>query len=362
LGRWVSILFQTDLREALKGRKVTLCFVSSEMVDGIMGQLGGAEDRWWLFANVKQREGEQVDAPSDAYCLDLIRAAIGIPEQPAMITSTLPWVLAIRVAERYQEGRVFLVGDAAHVMTMMGAFGANTGIADAHNLAWKLALVLKGKADEHLLESYGQERQRVAELAVGVSSGLYAYRLSHQEQREEIMRSAEEMLGHVRASVDSPRPTGFSVVDGYRYRSDAVVRERDNDGTLYENEPSGRLGTRAPHVWLKHEGKQVSTLDLYGREFVLLTGSGGERWHELWAEVASRAEISIAEYCIGQGQQYEDEDEDGSFLASYGISDVGAVLVRPDGFIAWRSQDGANRSVGEEMWVVVSRLLGYDAG
>ena len=158
LGQWVSILFQTDLTEALQGRKVRLCFVNNATLDGIIGQSGGSRDRWALLANLKPRPGERLDAPSEAYCLDLVRAAIGIPDQPVKIVSTLPWELASRVAERYQQERVFLVGDAAHVMTTMGAFGANTGIADAHNLAWKMALVLKKKADEKLLATYGQER------------------------------------------------------------------------------------------------------------------------------------------------------------------------------------------------------------
>lgn len=143
LGQWVSILFQTDLNEALQGRKVRLCFVNNATLDGIIGQSGRSRDRWALFANLKPRPGERLDAPSEAYCLDLVRAAIGIPDQPVKIVSTLPWELASRVAERYQQERVFLVGDAAHVMTTMGAFGANTGIADAHNLAWKMAFVLK---------------------------------------------------------------------------------------------------------------------------------------------------------------------------------------------------------------------------
>jgi len=274
LGQWVSILFQTDLSEALQGRKVTLCFVNNATLDGIIGQSGESRDRWALFANLKPRPGERLDAPSETYCLDLVRAAIGIPDQPVKILSTLPWELASRVAEHYQQKRVFLVGDAAHVMTTMGAFGANTGIADAHNLAWKLALVLKKKAHENLLATYGQERQPAADLAVSVSTGLYAYRLPHHELREAITRSAEEMLMRVRKSPDVPQPTAFSVIHGYRYRSAAVSHENDDDA-LFENEPSGRSGTRAPHVWLSHNGKQISILDLYGSNFVLLAGSDG---------------------------------------------------------------------------------------
>lgn len=358
LGQWVSILFQTDLSEALQGRKVTLCFINNAILDGIMGQSGEAQDRWALFANLKPRPGERLDAPSEAYCLDLVRAAIGIPDQPVQIVSTLPWEIASRVAERYQRGSIFLVGDAAHVMTTMGAFGANTGIADAHNLAWKLALVLKKKAHENLLATYGQERQPAANLAVGVSTGLYAYRLPHHEQREAIMRSADELLMRVGKRHDGPQPTAFSVMHGYRYRSAAVSYEHE-DEALFENEPSGRPGTRASHVWLSHNGKQISTHDLYGSNFVLLTGSAGQCWHEPFAKAASRLGLSVERYRIGQDQPYSDGE--GSFLASYGISDSGAVLVRPDGFIAWRAQNAATHPVGaEEIFLDFSRLLGYD--
>ena len=280
LGQWVSILFQTDLCEALQGRKVTLCFVNNATLDGIIGQ---SRDRWALLANLKPRPGERLDAPSEAYCLDLVRAAIGISDQPVKILSMFPWELASRVAERYQQKRIFLVGDALHVMPTMGAFGANTGIADAHNLAWKLALVLKKKAPEDLLATYGQERQPAADLAASVSTGLYAYRLPHHEQREAITRSAKEMLMRVCKSSDVPQPTAFSVIHGYRYRSAAVSHENDDDA-LFENEPSGRSGTRAPHVWLSHNGKQISILDLYGSNFVLLAGSDGQCWHEMFAK------------------------------------------------------------------------------
>lgn len=357
LGQWVSILFQADLSEALKGRKVTLCFINNATLDGILGQSGASGDRWALFAHLKPRPGERLDAPSEACCLDLVHAAIGLPEQPVRLLSTLPWELASRVAQDYQQKRVFLIGDAAHVMTTMGAFGANTGIADAHNLAWKLALVLQKKAHEHLLTTYAQERQPAAELAVSVSTGLYAYRLPHHEQKAAITRSAEEMLVRVCRHPDAPRPTAFSVIYGYRYRSAAVSSEYDEDA-LFENEPSGRPGTRAPHIWLSHYGEQISILDLYGHHFVLLVASRGQRWQELFAEVASRLELPVDMYDIGPDQLYSDGEA--NFLASYGISDSGAVLVRPDGFIAWRAQSAAPQTLGsDEIFISLSRLLGY---
>ena len=148
------------------------------------------------------------------------------------------------------------------------------------------------------------------------------------------------------------------MIYGYQYRSAAVSQENDDDDALFENEPSGRSGTRAPHVWLRHNGKRISILDLYGSNFVLLTGSAGQCWHEMFAKAASRLGLSVDMYSIGQDQPYSNGD--GSFLASYGISDSGAVLVRPDGFIAWRDQNAATQLVGsDEIFIDLSRLLGY---
>ncbi|GCE50061.1 putative polyketide hydroxylase/tetracenomycin A2 monooxygenase-dioxygenase [Thermosporothrix hazakensis] len=333
LGQWVSILFQTDLSHVLHGRNIALCFVNNPHVSGIIGQ---SQNRWSLFANV-----EDSDDFSEERCRELVRAAIGLPDQPVKILSILPWETASRVATHYQQGRVLLAGDAAHVMTTMGAFGANTGIADAHNLAWKLALVLKQKAPARLLETYEQERQPAAELAVAVSTGLYAYRLPQHKQREAILQSAQEMLACVRKSPDAPDPTAFSVMNGYRYRSAAILSEDDTEPTLFENEPSGRPGTRAPHVWLTQDGQRCSTLDLYGKQFVLLTGPEGHLWSTAFTEAARQLDIPLVSYTIGQ--HFHDQEE--SFLACYGIGASGATLIRPDGFIAWRSQQANDQPV-----------------
>lgn len=342
LGHWVSILFQTDLSSALHGRKISLCFVNNATVEGIIGQ---SEGRWSLFTSIKPRPGEQPDALPNERLLELIRAAIGIPDQPIQIISTLYWELAARVAEHYQRERVFLVGDAAHVMTTMGAFGANTGIADAHNLAWKLAAVLKGDAHPDLLATYGPERQMAANLAVAVSTGLYIYRLPNHPNSAAITRSAQDMIRRVRQCADTPDPTGYSVTSGYRYHSEAILSGKEETGTFFENTPSATPGTRAPHVWLRHNDQQISTLDLYGKNFVLLTGPDGKRWHEEAARAKQSLKLDMDVYSIGQDERYVDSEQ--NFLTTYGIANSGAVLIRPDGFIAWRAYDTTAHTKGK---------------
>ncbi|GHO46498.1 FAD-dependent monooxygenase [Ktedonospora formicarum] len=334
LGHWVSIIFRTDLSKYLPGRTISLCFVNNPIVEGIMGQSG---DHWALLANLKQHKGEQSDSLSQERYLELVRAAIGVPNQPVEIISTLHWELASRVVEHYQHERIFLAGDAAHVMTTMGGFGANTGIADAHNLAWKLAAVLNGSAQPNLLATYETERLTAAHLAVAVSTGLYAYRLPNHERREAIMQSATEMLQLVRTNSDAPQPTGYSVASGYRYSSTAIYSEQKDTGTGFENEPSAAPGTRAPHLWLTHGDKRLSVLDLYGKNFVLLTYSNGDLWEKAASSASQRLDITLDTYCIGPDASYADDDQ--SFLATYRISQSGAVLVRPDGFIAWRAHE-----------------------
>ncbi|GCE07972.1 FAD-dependent monooxygenase [Dictyobacter aurantiacus] len=329
LGNWASILFQADLSSLLPGRKITLGFINNPIVEGLIGQ--SAEDRWGLLAYLKPGEPTPL---SEARCLELVRAAIGRSDWPVRLVGTLYWELAARVAEHYQCSRVFLAGDAAHVMTTMGAFGANTGIADAHNLAWKLAMVIKHQAAPSLLATYEAERQPAADLAVGVSSWLYAYRLPQHEQHEEIMRSASQLIERVRLLPDAPHPTGFSVVSGYLYRSGSIVLENEAIIPLFENAPSGRPGTRAPHIWLSSNGETMSTLDLFGHGFVLLTPTS-DAWTAAVTNLSNKLSVPFAIHGIGDHQPYTDTEQ--QFQSSYGISSSGAVLVRPDGFIAWRA-------------------------
>lgn len=347
LGHWVSILFQADLSEVLKGRKITLCFINNATVEGLMGQDGNS---WGLLAAIKPVPGEQPEVLSEARQLEMVRAAIGIPAQPVEITDTLYWELSARVAERYQQGRILLAGDAAHTMSTMGAFGANTGIADAHNLAWKLAAVLNGYAHTDLLDTYGAERQPVADFVVGFSTWLYAYRLPSQEQKEQIIQSAEEIMTRVRNNVETPDPTVYSVISGYRYRSQAIHLEYGNEA-FFEIEPSGQPGTRAPHVWLEHGEERISTLDFYGKKFVLLTGADGSFWQEAASHING---IPLDVYHIGPDKQYCDPDQ--TFLAAYGITSSGAVLVRPDGFIAWRIHE-ENEQNASTLKQVIEKVL-----
>lgn len=130
-----------------------------------------------------------------------------------------------------------------------------------------------------------------------------------------------------------PLVDDFSIEIGCRCNSAAVVLEPGDDGALHQHprESKGRPGSRAPHVLVARDGGQVSTLDLFGNGFVLLAGADGAAWHSAALAAAHELGVPLEGYVV--------DDAGGGFAAGYGISQAGAVLVRPDGIVAWRARD-----------------------
>jgi hypothetical protein len=208
-------------------------------------------------------------------------------------------------------------------MPPTGGYGGNTGVHDAHNLAWKLAYVLDGRAGADLLATYEAERLPVSRLTVEQAYTRYVTRLDPSLGAEGLDPEVED------PAIDL----------GYRYRSDAITPDEPDDGAHWEDprKPSGRPGFRAPHVPLSRAGATVSTLDLLGRAPVLLTGPDGGSWAEAGAAAAQRLGVALDTYRVGS----DVDDPGGGFLPAYGMTPGGAVLVRPDGFVAWRSRGPA---------------------
>ncbi|GAA2299372.1 FAD-dependent oxidoreductase [Streptomyces hawaiiensis] len=311
-GRQMNIVFHADLDPYVAGRTFFLCFVSNPVVKGVLGKLGGADsDRWVLAPSLPPGSDHRVFGTED--CVELVRAAVGVPDLPVTVESATSWEIAAWVADRFRSGRVLLAGDCAHVMPPTGGFGGNMGVQDAHNLAWKLARVLRGQAGPGLLDTYEQERAPVAEFTV--DQGVIRY----------LQRSG---LDEAAAARHRPETT---VLFGHVYRSDAVVREAgDDDPAVVEDptSPTGRPGTRAPHLPLVRQGKDVALHDLLDGGFWLLTGPDGTAWQ------GPAAGLGLSFHRVGAEETPEVVER---FLARYGVQRTGAVLVRPDGFIAWRS-------------------------
>ncbi|NEB08096.1 FAD-dependent monooxygenase, partial [Streptomyces coelicoflavus] len=159
----VSITFRSRrLADVVGDRRFIVCYLTDENADGALLPVDNREN-WVFHAPWHPEQGETVEDFTDERCAAHIRRAIGDPDLDVEITGKAPWHAAQRVARSYRSGRVLLAGDSAHEMSPTGAFGSNTGIQDAHNLAWKLAAVLEGWAGEALLDTYDTERRPVAE-------------------------------------------------------------------------------------------------------------------------------------------------------------------------------------------------------
>ncbi|MFI6930348.1 FAD-dependent monooxygenase [Streptomyces sp. NPDC050287] len=337
LSHLVSFFFTADLTEALRGRSIIACYVNNPSVRGTFMPLDN--DRRWVFnVSYDAEGGEKPEEFTPERCTELIRLGVGVPDLPVKIDTTdpLPWEIAARVADRMRAGRVLLAGDAAHVMPPTGAFGASSGIQDAHNLAWKLALVLNGTAGPDLLDTYHTERHPVARLMMEQS--MLRFRI----------REGEDYADVAAAMLDE-----LSMAFGYHYQWGAFVAAPPVPAVLPPDEqpvedprrPSAAPGHRAPHVLLRRGQDEVSTLDLFSRSFVLLAGAEARPWAGAARSVAGELDLDIEVFRVASDGDVQDPS--GAWETAYGIGPEGAVLVRPDGFVAWRSPGAAAAAEAE---------------
>lgn len=320
-GHFLNIHFEADLAEQLGERRFIMCYTFNDAVRGALMPLDNA--RRWLLHVTFDPEAENPESFTEERCRDLVRAAAGVPDLDVKVIGAMPWEAAGRWAASFGSGRVFVIGDAAHVMPPSGAFGSNTGVQDAHNLAWKLAAVLSGQAGPGLLDSYDAERRPVGAATV----------------EQAVLRSKDRP----RLADKEPAPSNpaihadTEVWFGGQYRSGAVVPS-DGDGApegVWNPLPGGRPGTRAPHVVLERAGRSVSAIDLFTKNLVLLAGADAQAWAGAGRAAARLLGVTLDVLRFGEDGL---ADPGGSWNAAYGVGPQGAVLVRPDGVVAWRSQ------------------------
>jgi putative polyketide hydroxylase len=324
----VNILFHADLTRWVAHRPAALYFVEQEDLRATFLTINGT-DRWGFLIHGPKQYGWQPQDFVPEFCAELIRKAVGVADLDVSVLAVSPWEASAIVADRYRVGDVFLAGDAAHEMPPTGGFGLNTGVQDVHNLTWKIAAVLRGKADPSLLDSYHAERQPLGQI---ITQNSLANALSMgRTARQSNVLPRREFLNEQ------------GLIFGACYQSMAVVPDGTPavaiDDPVTEYVPSARPGSRAPHVWLKRGNLQISTIDLFGPHFVLLAGTDGDAWRRA-AQAIGPSWPPLFVFTVGKDGDLGDPDD--IWHEAYGVDTDGAVLVRPDGHVAWRSRSGAS--------------------
>src|SRR5215207_706100 len=305
LSRSITIYFRADCAELLRDRNQGVIYVHNPTLRGFF-RLDRSGGKGFLVVNTvgadvtTEEAVNVVDGMDEERARELLATAIGA-DMPMEVLDVAHWQAEANVATRFTDGRVFLAGDAAHVVPPNGGFGGNTGVQDAHNLAWKLAAVVKGEAGPALLDTYDDERRPLGRMTIEQAYTRYATRVVPERGTDDVQPPIDDLTIEI----------------GTLVHSSAVVAEPgDDDGAVTEHPSAsrGRPGSRAPHVPVG----DGSTLDLLGDGFVLLVGpDGGD--------------------VVVDGITTHRVDAPG-FADAYGIGPAGASLVRPDGIVAWRSR------------------------
>jgi 2,4-dichlorophenol 6-monooxygenase len=365
LAHMVTVYFRADLSQYWDDDySMTTWFVNPEggsWASGVLGQLGptkfGRHSQEWMF-----HFSFRPDDPSrfeEASLVPRMRELLKIPDLTPEIIGIGHWTVEGVLVDRYRWGRVLLAGDAAHRHPPTTGLGLNSAIQDAHNLTWKLAAVLRGHAHDSLLDSYEAERRPVAaaniqwalmtfqnhqltDAGIGLVRGnaelsranFQRYFADNQEGRTRRARLAQIM------EVQRMEWQAHDIELGYHYDVGAVMPdgtptpERDPLGQTYV--PTTRPGHRLPHAWLERDGKNISTLDLVKPgSFLLITGRAGSGWAEAAAAVARASDIPLDVVEISDESLVRDSDRNWRHLRA--VSADGAVLVRPDQHVGWRS-------------------------
>ncbi|WP_167132571.1 FAD-dependent oxidoreductase [Paramicrobacterium chengjingii] len=380
MGNAMNVRFTADLSRHVAHRPGSLFeVIQPERIDGLGHAMLRMVHPWhdWVAGFVHLGERNARLTASEAKVE--VQRLIGDDSIHVEVTGLFPWRVNHVVADHYASGRVFCVGDAVHRHPPMNGLGANTCIQDGFNLAWKIALTIKGLAGPGLLDSYSVERQPIGERvvdraiaswhqgkdllsALGIDPSAPAKK---REAQFNVLRAPTAEGRALRDALDRVCE-GKTYIFGAHgvemnqvYASSAVLGDAspvdfERDRELY-TQPHNCPGARIPHCWVGVDGRTVSTLDLVAPErFTLLTRTSGSQWVGAADNVAAELGIRLTSLRVGLGGDVADLYRD--FARLSGIDDDGCLLVRPDQHIAWKSVNGAH-DPRSELHSVLSAIL-----
>jgi putative polyketide hydroxylase len=300
LGRQQMIAFRADLTPYAGDHPRGIYFLTDAGAALIWTHPG---HRWVL--SVPADPGAELRDPATT-----VRGALGIPDLTVEILGSNTWTAAAQTAARYRRGPVFLAGDAAHRFPPAGATGVSAAMHDAHNLAWKIAAVLDGRAGPELLDSYAAEREPVGRRNAAETGAAWSRVFSGD---------GAPFAGRSLAQIDM----------GYQYRSAVITADGgpDADPPGADYLPSAAPGCRAPHLWVDTPSGRRSTIDLFDRSMVLLTAADGAPWRAAAGSASRALGLPVDSHVILEPL----------WPRLYGVTSAGAILVRPDGHVTWRS-------------------------
>lgn len=327
LQHYIMIHFEADLTELTRQRPGLLYFCMSPQARGVF--IGYERDRSWVFMHAYDPDQQSREDFTPEVCKRLVEAAAGQSLEPFAVRNVSPWTMSAQIAENYRAGRVFLAGDAAHRFPPTGGLGLNTGIADAHNLTWKLAMVLHGRADPSLLDTYDAERRPIAQInshqsvtnsakLLHLFGALYGPDPAATPEHYASACANPAAFPEISQSVEMQRPhfDSFNLQLGYRYGTTVDPDSID----IRHYVPAFDIGDYLPHVGLQDGSWLVGKLPV--DSFSLITGPAAQAWADVDVPIFS------------EGADFAPDHS--AFFEQAGLHRDGALLLRPDGHICAR--------------------------